>query len=100
MLSKDNTDKDKVKYVFIPSKVTALKSGAYSPCTKITDVYINNTFMGEHSWKNGWYVSANSAIDSITISGNNAQFTTTTASIRNIRIVGFNDLAAAQAYNG
>lgn len=65
-----------------------------------TDVYINNTFMGEHVWNNGWYVSANSAINSITISGNNAQFTTTTASIRNIRIVGFNDLAAAQAYNG
>ena len=65
-----------------------------------TDVYINNTFMGEHVWNNGWYVSANSAINSITISGNNSQFVTTTASIRNIRIVGFNDLAAAQAYNG
>ena len=43
LLSKDNTDKDKVKYVFIPSKVTALKSGTYMPCTKITDVYINNS---------------------------------------------------------
>lgn len=65
-----------------------------------TDIYINNTFMGDRTWNNGWYVSANSAINSITISGNNAQFTTTTASIRNIRIVGFNDLAAATAYNG
>lgn len=64
-----------------------------------TDIYINNTFMGDRVWNNG-NVSANSAIDSITISGNNAQFTTTTASIRNIRIVGFNDLAAAEAYNG
>lgn len=41
LLSK-NTDKDKVKYAFIPSKVTILGGGAYSPCDKITDVYINN----------------------------------------------------------